>query len=148
VWRASSYNPVFDNAYKYKLMSSSANLRMGVASGASDGAPVQQVSDTGGALQQFYITQVTTSQWKIINVSTGKAVTNRSGSTVSLNAYNGNSTDNWAIDDHNGHFKIVNKSTGLALQSPGSSNGAWLNTSTYTGASSQDWDVYAMDAAY
>ena len=28
-----------------------------------------------------------------------------------MNSYNGSATDNWAIDDHNGHFIIRNKAT-------------------------------------
>ncbi|MES1207465.1 MAG: protein kinase [Pseudomonadota bacterium] len=43
----------------------------------------------------------------------GKALTDRNGCSadVQINSYNGTATDNWAIDDHNGHFIIRNKAT-------------------------------------
>jgi hypothetical protein len=128
-------------------MSASSGLRLDVLNwSTADGASVIQWSDLGGANQQFYILQVATSQWKIVNVNSGKVLTNRSGSTVTQNSYTGADTDEWVLDDHNGHFKITNKATGLALKSPSSSAGVTIVTGSYSGADNTDWDVVVVDS--
>jgi hypothetical protein len=132
--------------YTYKFVSASSGLTLDVLNwSTANGAQLIQWSSTGGANQQYQIVQITTSQWKIVNVNSGKAVTNRNGA-VTQNSYSGADTDKWSIDDHNGHFKIVNKSTGYVLKSPSSSTGASVTTGTYSGASNTDWDIYAVDS--
>src|SRR5262249_10176670 len=99
VWRASSYTPVFDANYKYQMLSSSSALRLETAnnSATNAGTPATQASDVGGAGQQFKFVQVASSQWEVINVLSGLALANRSGSNVTLESYNGTATDRWAI---------------------------------------------------
>ena len=64
-----------------------------------------------------------------------------------MNSYNGTSTDNWAIDDHNGHFIIRNKATNAYLRAPNGSAGAAVNvTTSYSGAASTDWDLVAVNS--
>jgi hypothetical protein len=64
---------------------------------------------------------------------------------VQQSTYNGSSSQQWGIDDHNGHFKVINKNSLDALETPsGNKNsGTGLDTSAYTGASNQDWDLFA-----
>ena len=110
---------------------------------------VDQWYENGATNQQFRIIQVATSQWKIIGVASGKAVTDRNGSSanVMMNSYNGTSTDNWAIDDHNGHFIIRNKATNAYLRAPSGSAGAAVNvTTSYSGAANTDWDLVAVNS--
>jgi len=150
VWRQSSYNPVFDDNYVYRLVSVSSGLTMDVYGwGSGENTTIDQYANTGGANQHFRIIQVATSQWKIIDTNSGKAITNRNGSSapVLLNSYSGASTDNWAIDDHNGHFIIKNKSTGGYLHSSGTGSLAVIDvTTSYSGAANTDWDLYAIDS--
>ena len=81
-----------------------------------------------------------------VSMAAKRFLANRSGSTVTQQTYNGGDTDEWVIDDHNGHFKIVNKATGLALKSPSSSLAATITTGSYAGADNTDWDIFATDA--
>jgi hypothetical protein len=76
-------------------------------------------------------------------------MTNRNGSSanVLMNGYNGSATDNWAIDDHNGHFIIRNKATSGYLHSVNASWGASVSvTTSYNGGADTDWDLYAIDS--
>ena len=52
-----------------------------------------------------------------------------------------------SIDDHNGHFKIVNKSSKNALEvdSGKTSDGAAIQTSPWAGSLNQDWDIRAVE---
>ena len=60
--------------------------------------------------------------------------------------YNGTNSDKWVLDDHNGHFKLVNKATGLALKSPELGGQRGVVTGTYSGAANTDWDLAAIDS--
>ena len=63
------------------------------------------------------------------------------------NSYNGTSTDNWALDDHNGHFIIRNKSTNGYLRSMDSNGASAISvTTSYSGAADTDWDLFAVDS--
>ena len=150
VWRQASYNPVFDDNYVYRLVNVSSHLTLDIAySSTAENAFVDQWYDNGGANQHFQIIQVASSQWKIVSVISGKAITDRNGSSanVLLNSYNGTSTDNWAIDDHNGHFIIRNKSTNGYLRTTSSSAGTGVSvTTSYSGGPETDWDLFAVDA--
>jgi len=150
VWRQASYNPVFDDDYIYKLVNVSSHLALDVAGNStSENAAVDQWYENGASNQQFRIIQVATSQWKIVNVTSGKAVTDRNGSSANMmmNSYNGSSTDNWAIDDHNGHFIIRNKATNAYLRAPSGSAGAPVSvTTSYSGAADTDWDLTAVNS--
>lgn len=74
-----------------------------------------------GGNQLFQIVLTASSTWKIVNVFTGKAVTN-SGSGITQQTFSNASAQLWGIDDHNGHFKLINKSSGNALQVPSGNN--------------------------
>jgi hypothetical protein len=79
----------------------------------------------------------------------GEGVTDRNGSSANVmtNSYNGTSTDNWAIDDHNGHFVIRNKSTNAYLRSNDSNGASPISvTTSYSGAADTDWDLFAVDS--
>jgi hypothetical protein len=150
VWRKASYNPVFDDNYVYKLVSASSHLALDVYYAATaENTAVDQYNSLNQANQHFRIIQVASSQWKIISMNSGKAITNRNGTTanVQMNSTSGASTDNWAIDDHNGHFILRNKSTNSYLHSPGSSVAAFVNvTNSYSGAADTDWDLIVVDS--
>jgi hypothetical protein len=150
VWRKASYNPVFDDNYIYKLVSASSHLALDVYNwGTAENTPVLQYTSYDQPNQRFRIIQVATSQWKILDMNSGKALTNRNGSSanVQINSYSGASTDNWALDDHNGHFIIRNKATNAYLHSPGSGMAAAVNvTTSYNGAPDTDWDMIAVDS--
>jgi len=151
VWRKASYNPVFDDNYIYQLISASSRLALDVYGwGTAEGNPVVQfTSGPTQANQRFRIIQVASSQWKIIDTNSGKALTNRNGASgnVAINTYSGAATDNWALDDHNGHFIIRNKATNSYLHSTGSGLAATVNvTSAYSGATDTDWDLVAVDS--
>jgi Ricin-type beta-trefoil lectin domain-like len=150
VWRQASYDPVFDNNYIYKLVNVKSGLSMDVTGAqTTENTPVGQYADNGKSTQRFQVFQVAKNQWKIIDRNSGKAITNRNGagSTVDINAYNGNATDNWSIDDHNGHFIIRNKATNGYLQGADSCRSANLVTTTnYTGGPDTDWDLFAVDS--
>jgi hypothetical protein len=150
VWRKSSYNPVFDDNYVYKLVSASSHLALDVWGwGTGENTAVDQYTSYNQANQHFRIIQVASSQWKIVDMNSGKAITNRNGSSanVAINSYVSQASDNWAIDDHNGHFIIRNKATNAYLHSPGSGVGALVNvTTSYSGASDTDWDLIAVDS--
>ena len=97
---------------------------------------------------QLYMKKIG-SQWKIIDLNSGKAITNRCGAAGSaqLNAYSGAATDNWAIDDHNGHFVIRNKASNAYLQAPSTAASATIQVTTnYSGTPDTDWDLYAVDS--
>ncbi len=150
VWRAASYRPVFDPVYVYRFINSQSGLAMDVAaSSTANGASVlEYVPSTTKTNQQFRIVLTASSTWKVTAVHSGKAVTGTGSSDhspVQQGSYSGSSTQQWAIDDHNGHFKVIDKSSSDALETPsGNKNsGAGLDTSTYTGASNQDWDLFA-----
>jgi Ricin-type beta-trefoil lectin domain-like len=149
VWRPASYRPVFDPAYAYRFVNSKRKLAMDVAgSSTSAGAAVLQYTPSADRLsQQFKVVLTAGSTWKLIAVQSGKAIVgtgSNNGSAVKQDTFSSATTDIWGIDDHNGHFKIVNKSSLNALESPGGSNGAGLVTSSYEGDSAQDWDIYAV----
>jgi len=150
VWRQASYNPVFDDNYVYKLINVSSHLALDVAgNNTGENAIVDQWYENGGTNQQFRIIQVATSQWKIVGVASGKVITNRNGSSANalMNSYNGGATDNWAIDDHNGHFIIRNKSTNAYLRSVNTGAGSVVAVTTgYSGAADTDWDLVAIDS--
>ena len=150
VFRKSSYNPVFDDNYIYKLVNSSSHLALDVYGwGTAENTNVDQYNSLPQANQHFRIIQVTTSQWKIIDMNSGKAITNRNGNSanVQTNTYVNQATDNWAIDDHNGHFILKNKSTGGYLHSPGSGVGSLVNvTTSYNGTPDTDWDLIVVDS--
>jgi hypothetical protein len=151
VWRAASYRPVFDSVYAYRLINSQSGLAMDVAaSSTSNGASViEYVPSTTKANQQFQIVLTASSTWKLIALHSGKSITGTGGndhSPVQQSSYSGASSQQWGIDDHNGHFKLTNKSSSDALETPSGnrSSGTGLDTSTYTGASNQDWDLFAI----
>jgi hypothetical protein len=115
----------------------------------AENALVDQWYENGGTNQKFRIIQVATSQWKIVGVASGKVVTNRNGASanVLMNGYNGSATDNWAIDDHNGHFIIRNKSTNAYLRSVNTGAGSVVAVTTgYSGGPETDWDLVAVDS--
>jgi len=92
---------------------------------------------------------VASSQWKIVDTNSGKALTNRNGASanVAINTYSGAATDNWALDDHNGHFIVRNKATNAYLHSTGSGLAAYVNVTTaYSGGADTDWDLVAVDS--
>jgi len=150
VWRQASYNPVFDDNYIYRLVNVGSKMTLDIANNyTGDNGVVDQWYDNGGSNQHFQIVQVASSQWKIVSVQSGKAMTDRNGSSanVLMNSYNGTSTDNWAIDDHNGHFIIRNKSTNAYLRSTSGSAGAAISvTTSYSGGPETDWDLFAVDS--
>jgi hypothetical protein len=150
VWRAASYRPVFDPVYAYRLINAQSGLAMDVtAASTGDGMNlIEYVPSTTKPNQQFRFISTAASVWKLIAVHSGKAVTGTGSndrSPVQQDSYSGSSSQQWAVDDHNGHFKLINKSSSDALETPsGNKNtGAGLDTSTYTGASNQDWDLFA-----
>ena len=72
------------------------------------------------------------------------ALGNRSAASP---AYSGAATDNWALDDHNGHFIIRNKSTNGYLRSMDSNVASPISvTTSYSGAADTDWDLFAVDS--
>ena len=150
VWRASSYRPDFDTSYLYKFVNSSSKLAMDVAGkSTADNAKVDHCGYNGGANQLFKIVLTASSTWKLVNVNSGKAIIGTSatdGSAVVQKTFDGSDAHLWGIDDHNGHFKLVNKSSKDALQIPAGNTtpGTAVQTSTYTGASNQDWDIIAV----
>jgi len=149
VWRAASYRPVFDASYLYRFVNSRSKLAMDVAgSSTSAGAPVlQYVPFTDRLNQQFKVVLTAASTWKILAAHSGKAVVgtgSSDGSDVKQDTFSGSDTDLWGIDDHNGHFKLINKSSQKALESPSTSNADVLETTSYKGDSKQDWDIYAV----
>jgi len=150
VWRQASYNPVFDNNYIYELVNVNSQLALDVTgSRTAENTLIDQYTYRGSANQQFQIIQVASSQWKIIDTHSGKALTNREGGSgyVTLNSYSGADTDNWSIDDHNGHFIIKNKASGAYLQVPSAAMSANLVVTTkYCGAPDTDWDLLAVNS--
>lgn len=151
VWRAASYRPVFDPAYAYRFINSQSGLAMDVAaSSTANGASViEYVPSTTKTNQQFQIVLTASSTWKLIALHSGKAIAgtgSSDGSSVQQTSYSGASSQQWGIDDHNGHFKLINKSSSDALETPSGkkTSGTGLDTSTYTGASNQDWDLFAV----
>jgi hypothetical protein len=88
---------VFDDNYIYRIVSVSSGLEIDVYNmWTGENTQIDQYYDWGGANEHFQIIQVATSQWKIIDTHSGKAITNRNGSSapVLLNSYSGASTDN------------------------------------------------------
>lgn len=150
-WRAASYRPVFDSAYAYRFINSQSGLAMDVAaSSTANGASViEYVPSTTKTNQQFQIVPTASSTWKLIALHSGKAITGTGSndhSPVQQTGYSGASSQQWGIDDHNGHFKLINKSSSDALEtlSGNKSSGTGLDTSTYNGTSNQDWDLFAV----
>jgi hypothetical protein len=150
VWRAASYRPVFDPLYAYRFIDSQSGLAMDVSAGSTaDGANlIEYVPSTTKPNQQFRIVSTASSVWKLIAVHSGKAVTGTGSndhSPLRQLSYNGSSSQQWGIDDHNGHFKLINKSSSDALETPpgNRTSGTGLDTSTYVGTSNQDWDLFA-----
>jgi hypothetical protein len=141
---------VFDNNYVYELVNLSSGLALDVyGAHTAENTPIDQYTYQDHANQHFQIFQVASSQWKIIDLNSGKAITNRCGAAGSaqLNAYNGTATDNWAIDDHNGHFVIWNKASNAYLQAPSTAASATIQVTTnYNGTPDTDWDLYAVDS--
>jgi hypothetical protein len=151
VWRAASYRPVFDPIYVYRFINSQSALAMDVAAArTADGTAVlEYVPSTTKTNQQFHIVLTASSTWEIVALHSGKAILgtgSSNGSAVLQSSFSGSSLGLWAIDDHNGHFKVINKSSADALETPSGNkaSGTSLNTSTYTGMSNQDWDIFAQ----
>ncbi len=150
VWRAASYRPIFDPIYAYRFINAQSGLAMDVVGASnSDGASaIEYVPSTTKPNQEFRIVLTASSTWKLVAVHSGKAITGTGSSDhspVQQASYSGSSSQQWGIDDHNGHFKLINKSSSDALETPSGnkSSGTGLDTSTYTGASNQDWDLFA-----
>jgi hypothetical protein len=150
VWRQASYNPVFDNSYLYQLTNVNSGLVLDITGGhTSDNTPVNQYVPQGSSNQHFQIFQVADSQWKIVDTHSGKTITDRTGpsAVTTINSYSGASTDNWAIDDHNGHFIIRNKATNAYLQAQSTARSTTIGVTTnYTGGPDTDWDLLAVDS--
>jgi len=150
VFRKASYNPVFDDNYVYKLVNASSHLALDVYNwGTGENTNVCQYTSYNQANQHFRIIQVASSQWKIIDMNSGKAITNRNGNAanVQINSYVNQASDNWAIDDHNGHFILRNKATSAYLHSPGSGLASFVNvTTSYNGTPDTDWDLIVVDS--
>ena len=79
VWRQASYNPVFDDNYVYKLVNVASRQALDVNGNytGENGCGDSVVRQTALTNQQFRIIQVATSQWKIVGVPSGKAITDR-----------------------------------------------------------------------
>ena len=72
VWRQASYNPVFDNNYKYKLVNVKSGLSLDILyASTAENAAVDQFYDNGQMNQRFQIIQVANSQWKIVDLNSG-----------------------------------------------------------------------------
>jgi hypothetical protein len=87
VWRAASYNPVFEQQVR--------RVRQPVERAHPRRAQLVNLERRPAdpwtprrTNQQYLIVQVATSQWKIVNVNSGKAVINRNGA-VAQNSYSG-----------------------------------------------------------
>jgi hypothetical protein len=151
VWRASSYRPVFDSSYYYRLVNSQSKLGLEI-SGAStaDGAPlVQNTASTTKTNQMFRVVLTASSTWTIVAVNSGKEVVatgSTDGSPVKQKTSFATGADLWAIDDHNGHFKVISKWTADAMEVPSGNKAtsAQVQTSAYLGTSNQDWDIFAV----
>jgi hypothetical protein len=85
----------------------------------------------------------------MVNTFTGKAVTGpgtATGSGIVQQTFNNSKGQLWGIDDHNGHFKLINKLSGNAMEVPSGNNtaGTLAESSPYGGTSNQDWDIVAV----
>ena len=120
VWRQASYNPVFDDNYIYKLVNVKLEAWCSTSPGATRARTARSSSGTttAGRTSTCGSSRSPPASGRSSRSSSGKVVTDRNGSSANVmtNSYNGTSTDNWAIDDHNGHFIIRNKSTNAYLR--------------------------------
>jgi hypothetical protein len=151
VWRASSYRPVFDAGYYYRFVNSQSKLAMEISGGSTDnGAPaIQNSPSTSKTDQMFRIVLTASSTWKIYAVHSGQEIVatgSTDGSPVKQKTSVTTTADLWVIDDHNGHFKIVSKWSADAMEVPSGnkSTSAPVQSSAYTGAANQDWDIFAV----
>lgn len=150
VWRASSYRPDFDTSYYYKFINSQSGLAFDVKSwNTAENAPIEQYTYNGGGNQLFQIVLTASSTWKIVNTFTGKAVTGSgtsAGAGVIQQTFSNAQAQLWGIDDHNGHFKLINKASSNALEVPSGNktSGTLAETSPYGGNANQDWDIVAV----
>ena len=121
VWRQASYNPAFDDNYIYKLVNVKSKMVLDVSGGytGENGSIVQWYEQRTGRTSTAGSSRSPPASGRSSRCRLGKVVTDRNGSSANVmtNSYNGTSTDNWAIDDHNGHFIIRNKSTNGYLRS-------------------------------
>ena len=149
VWRQASYNPVFDDNYLYKLVNVSSRQVLDVTGNytGETGSVVQWYQNGAANAQQFRIIQVATSQWKIVGVSSGKAVADRNGASanVMMNSYNGD------VDRQLGHRRsqrpLHHSQQGdervPALARHQCAGSAINVTTSYSGAADTDWDLVA-----
>jgi hypothetical protein len=150
VWRASSYRPDFDTSYYYKFINSQSGLAFDVKSwNTADNAQIEQYGYNGGGNQLFKIILTASSTWEMVNVFTGKAVTGpgtATGSGIVQQTFNNSKGQLWGIDDHNGHFKLINKLSGNAMEVPAGNKtaGTLAESSPYSGTANQDWDIVAV----
>ncbi|WP_042394348.1 RICIN domain-containing protein [Streptacidiphilus carbonis] len=119
--------------------------------GAGNGTQADQYRDVNHPDQYWTFTQVG-SYWTITDVSSGDLLDSNgaatSGSAVVQKPASGATTQQWTLTDTGaGHYQVVNRASGLALNVVAAStgDGALLDQEATASASSQLWTITKID---
>ena len=137
-----------ESGQAYVIRSKDYNYFTGVTnySGANGGQIAQQTPQ-GYSNQKWMLMKVDSSNYKIVNMNSGKVMEVASYSTVNGGIiqqwqYVGASSQKWQIvATSGGYFKLINAGSGLALTVPYpiSQTGVQLQQYTYQSSSNQQW---------
>jgi Ricin-type beta-trefoil lectin domain-like len=136
------------SGHAYALRSKDYNYLTGVINYSGDnGGTIAQQTPEGYANQKWILMKVDASNYKIVNMNSGKIMevggnSTANQATVQQWDYVGTPSQKWQIiPTSGGYFKIINAGSGLALSIPFplSQTGIQLQQYTYLNASNQQW---------
>lgn len=140
---SNTYNVTVNGGFlsgTYKILVSHSNKAVEVAdSSTEDGAVVQQMTDNGGANQQWILTNISGVDYKIVNAYSGKAMdvignSTANGALIEQRTFSATDTSQiWTITDFgDGKYMIIGKASGRSLDIPGSSTADGVQLEIWT----------------
>jgi hypothetical protein len=142
VWRN------FESTQMYKICNAYSGKCLGVVGGSTaDGAPVEQRTYSGALSQDWQILYVSSGNFKVINVASGKAL-DVSGSQIVQNTYTGSTSQMLPIryiKDRAGYANLVlsnNNKSGYCVSS--NSDGGLVQLGTSLGTDYGRWTFSAV----
>lgn len=149
-WTVNYSLPAFNPGISYKLVNHNSFMPMDVQ-GASlaDGARIIQNSDSGGASQQWSLTNVGGGYFNLLNIQSGKLLGVQGSSTsnsaaILQNAGTGGLNQQWVFKGTgNGYYKLINRNSGKVIDVSGSSTNSGIGLIQYTDnlGGNQQWKI-------
>lgn len=148
-------NPGIISGAVYKVTAQHSGRNLDVAGDATtNGANVQQWSDTNNAQQKWKVTDVGDGYYKLVSQVSGKALevadgASNDGANVQLWSDNGSAHQKWRIVDvGDGYYKLISQASGKALDVVGGymHDGANVQQWSDNGNPQQKWRFTEVEA--